>query len=166
MEQLSITFYDPYDIWYHPFWSEKWFLWVKILLGFFIGLALLFSLYFLYRRFKKQITPWNRAFFALNTIIITEHMSDLDAKKWYSLITNVLKTYLYERYGYVLEGKTDTEVIDYLKAQHFESKVIDLYTVIVDAAIRYKFADQRARTSDMKVALTYATEIIKITKPT
>lgn len=158
MEPQELQIKDIYDVWYHPFWREKWFVYSSIIL--IIGLIVLVS-YWLYKRNKKEIilTPQEQALEALYKLKKSEWESH---KVFYIQLTTILKQYLQTQYKLPCIGKTDIEWLEMLqKNSQINEFVIQTIKTLLDGVVLIKFANQKAAQQQMQEALIKSIELVK-----
>ncbi len=159
--------YNNYDIWHTPFWQTSTF---HIMIG--IGVFLIFCviMWLLIRTYKKRkaqcvLTPWEKAFQKLNQLYKSGLINSSQGKTFYLAATSIIKTYLNDRFDYDVLGKTDDEVIVYLKNKKFSSHLIQTLENIFKGAVYIKFANAQAVQEQIKQDFTKSLELIKNTIP-
>ena len=158
-EELQIK--DIYDVWYHPFWQQNWF----IALGIIVTLTLIGLLgYWLYQKNKKEIIlePWEVALDALHDLKKNKPESP---KLFYIQLTTILKRYLQSRYELSLIGTTDDEMLSALQQGSAVPKpVTDTIKTLLNGVQLIKFANQKAAQEQMQNALASSVQLVKSTK--
>ena len=158
-------FYDIYTIWHVPFWQQPWFYWSIITL---VTIIVLMLSIFIYKRYfakaKAPLTAWQKALAELEYLKHKPVISQEDGKEFYFTLTAILKQYLHERFGYPLQGKTDSEMANYLKDSELETK----YQIsdICNGCIVIKFANQQAMATQIQKHLATSIKIVQETIPT
>jgi hypothetical protein len=160
-------FADIYGYHFVPFYKEAWFLIFMI----FLAVSILGAgAYFLWKWLqkkneeRKQLAPWEWAFEALRNLSIERCETRDDFKKFYFEITGLLKEYLFRRYEWKLDDRTDEELLLYLESQEFNwDHIRDLRTVMKHALF-VKYAGQDALRSQAEEAVDIIANIVEKTK--
>ena len=158
-------FYDIYSVWHVPFWQQAWFYWSAIAVALLTILAILFLIYKRYfAKPKAPITPWQKALAELDYLKRKPIITQEDGKEFYFALTAILKQYLSSRFGYPLQGKTDSEMASYLKDSELETK----YQIgdICNGCMVIKFANQQAMAAQVQKHLATSIKIVQETIPT
>lgn len=102
---------DIYDIWYEPFWHQKWFSFIIVVC---MCLLIVVLLYFLYNKYIKKTVFIDYALLAVSDLdalkkiqIITKQ----DSKDCYFSLSLIIKKYLASRYHVIFTQLTDKEII-------------------------------------------------------
>ena len=165
MELNEQGLYDIYELNHVPFWQTPLFkLLIKVGIA---GLSLVLAIavgYILYKFFKKKKNPWDCALDEINGLT-RGYAYASQAKFFYSRLTFILKNYLGERYLIDLKGKTDKEMIAFLKRYPFEQALIDEVEDIFIYGQEIKFSDYRARQQEIERHGHLACMIVKRTIP-
>lgn len=165
-------FFPPKDVQDNPFLWSEWALafWMSVL---FVIVAV-FS-YYLWTRLKqnkpviarihiiKRVPPHQKA---LNEIehIKGERMSVSDDQKaYYTMLTDVLRKYIKERFGFNALEMTSSEIIDKLQAMG-DKKMIDELKELFTTADLVKFAKYSTLINENDANLVNAVEFINTTK--
>ena len=158
-------FYDIYSYHYVPFAQT---LFGKIVIGVIVGLFIgLLVLLFFFLRKKRQLPFWQKSINEIRSLLMTVDVCQTqeDIKKYYFALTEVIKKYFHDRYGWQTCDKTDEELVPYLSKQRFAKELLDNLKKILEGAQCIKFAKEDV----IKIqAKSDAEEIIKIilkTKP-
>lgn len=159
--------HDIYDVWHTPFWQRPWFYWsMYVLMGMvfviIVGIAIK-----IYRVRKKNVSiaPWDAALQALallqqKKITTIEQGSDLYAK-----LTQILKKYLHQRYGFDIASKTDDEVIVYLEQNSFDPLLLCDIREIFEGSVYIKFAHEQVMQERIEKDLERSSAFVKATLP-
>lgn len=159
--------HDIYDVWHVPFWQRSWFYWsvwacIFVLVIFVIGIVICN-----YRSRKKKIAvaPWDAALQSLGVlqqkpITTTEQGSNL-----YAALTQLLKKYLHQRYGFDIESKTDDEVIVYLEHHNFDPLLLADIREIFEGSVYIKFAHVHVMQEHIEKDLKRSSAFIQATIP-
>ncbi len=159
--------YNNYDIWHTPFWQTNTF---HILIGIIIFLFFCVIMWLLIRAYKKRkaqcvLTPWEKALQELDQLCKSGFINASQGKTFYLAATSIIKTYLKDRFNYDVLGKTDDEVIIYLKNKKFSLHLIQTLENIFKGAVYIKFANTQAVQEQIKQDFTKTLELIKKTIP-
>ncbi len=159
--------YENYGLWHVPFWQTQNFkLAVQICLFFMVlcVIVVLIKKYFAYRK-RKKLPLWDQALLEL-TQLKKEHKVDvMYGKEFYLTISAVLKQYFHERFGYDVLGKTDAEVIDYLKKNHWDEQCVEEMMVLLQGGVSIKFANAQVAQEQIEHDYIRAVGIIQRTIP-
>ncbi|MDP3889148.1 MAG: hypothetical protein Q8Q25_01235 [bacterium] len=158
--------YDIYGIWHQPFWQTRTFLIIVLVLS---GVLILgffgFMLRWILKRRKKRLLPWQRALHELDRLKQQKMVTIEQAKQLYSGVSIVFKSYFHERYHFDLYGKTDQEMLFYLKQRDFPADLMrDIEQVLLGGQM-VKFAGQRALQEVIERHFNICTTIIMRTIP-
>lgn len=164
--EKTVQLYPLYDVWHKPWWQMSWFYYAA---GLFLGAMLVgFVWYTLkwYKRKKAKKKPWEIALIRINELqTITAGNTEISSKEVYVRLTIILKTYLYARYGFNVESKTDEELLIYLEQTSLNKDLIELFREIVEDGVQAKFAQLTMLKETIAKDLQYCTEIINKTIP-
>ena len=164
-------FFPPKDIQDNPFQWSDWsgIFWLSLL-----GLLLALVGYYLFLRlrgnkpviarirFVKRLLPHQKA---MNSIaqLKAEHASGSeDQKTYYTRLTDTLRTYLQERFGFNAMEMTSAEIIDRLKKED-SSKIAELVELFQTADL-VKFAKYSTLINENDRNMAYVVEFIETTK--
>lgn len=115
---------------------------------------------------KKLLTPWDLAMASLVSLQTSKLLNELEAKAFYSHVTDILKNYIFGRYGYNIYGKTDREILAYLDEQvSFPHELLPLLAEILDHASAIKFANVPGLIGQMDSDLSKCVRIVHETIP-
>lgn len=151
-----------YGLWHTPWWQTQWFYALLIALGVLMVLALCVGIFFFVRARMRQLTPWAHAYKQLKEL---QSIPSSESKKFYSLLTHILKEYISERYATDMRGKTDQEVVLFLHQAEISHLVKHYFEEIVRGGMYSKFANQQAVKEQMEHNLKQAYSIIQETIP-
>jgi len=159
--------YENYGLWHVPFWqTQKFQLMLKIggvVLALLI-VAFLIKKYSDYKR-RKKLSAWDQALLDLRTLKNEQKISVEQGKEFYLAATALLKKYLYERFGYDVLGKTDSEVVQYLQEWHADEQVIADIRLLMQGSMVIKFANAQAAQEQIEHDYIRAIAIIQRTIP-
>lgn len=161
MENQEIPLFDIYDYMYVPFWQQRWFYYLMLIMGFMlvgIGLYLIVKMFLSRAATRKK--PWE---------IAIEQVKALDYRKTkhkelYFRLTDILKTYFTLRYGVPLRDKTDQEVIAILENGLLPSQSQELIKEVFSAPLFIKFANEQAGFERMQHDIAASIALIEQTK--
>ena len=165
-------FFPPKDVQDNPFqWSEfAPYFWLSLLL---IALALTgFYLYLRLRENKPVITririvrhipPHQRALNAIEKIKAERMPSGEDQKAYYTQLTDTLRKYIQERFGFNAMEMTSDQIIDQLR-QAGDQKMIDELRELFRTADLVKFAKYSTLLNENDLNLVNAVNFIDETK--
>lgn len=137
----SVELYDIYGVWHVPFWQTTPFIISMWILAGSVMIAVLYLLYRVFIARKRIITPQEWALQELDALWDNRGFTRDDGKRFYSKLTEILKTYLEKQYGYNVRGATDPELISYLTEVEFSQELLSLLTRIIDGTQEIKFSD-------------------------
>ena len=165
-------YYGPKSVQDNPFSWDDWRLpfWLSVLM-----LVLLAVSYYLYLRLRdnkpviaririvKRIPPHQKAMQAIEEIK-AEHMAQAeDQKEYYTRLTDTLRHYIEERYGFSAMEMTSTEIIQRLMATD-DPKSLDELRQLFQTADLVKFAKYSTLINENDANLVNAVEFINQTK--
>lgn len=160
--------YDIYGIWHVPFWQTKSFY-------AFVGFVCLLVLFFVARsifkrlRAKKKLLPaWEIALQKLRELQAHNIATQERAKQFYGSLTVILKNYLHARYSFDAQGKTDKELLVYLRdvrEHRFDNKLVNELEEIFSGMELIKFANVQAMQEQIEKDLARTIGFIKQTVP-
>ena len=165
-------FFPPKDVQNNPFeWSE-WspFFWLSLLV-----LVLALVAYYLIVRLRenkpiitririvKHIPPHQRALNAIDKIKAERMQASEDRKTYYTRLTDTLRQYIQERFGFNAKEMTSSEIIENL--QHAgDRKMLDELTELFTTADLVKFAKYSTLINENDLNLVNAVHFIDSTK--
>ena len=165
-------FFPPYDIMDVPFsWSD----WKWIVLDSFVVIFLLIICVVLYYhvvigkpivriiRRKKILPPHKVAINEIERIKADRKWAEEDSKEYYTLLTDTLRTYIKDRYGFNAMEMTSTEIINRLISDNNEEALSELREIFATADL-VKFAKYNPLIHENDANLVAALEYINQTK--
>jgi hypothetical protein len=159
--------YENYGLWHVPFWqTQKFKVAGQICLSLVVLciVALLTKKYLAYRK-RKKLPLWDQALLEL-TQLKKEHKVDVvHGKEFYATVSAVLKKYFHERFGDDIIGKTDDEVVIYLKNHHKNEIMVEEMKAVLQGGIIIKFANAQAAQEQIEHDYLRAVAIIQRTIP-
>jgi len=156
--QQQLQLIDIYDIVYQPWWLSST---AKIGYTIFIFLLGVGVGYLIYKKTRKPliIPYWQQALYAIAAL---EKEGYANGQQFYLRLTEIMKCYLQEKYGVALLDKTDTELLEILKATPaVPAHVFDTIKELFDGVIFIKFAHQEAAQERMESAVKKSRELIQ-----
>ena len=130
---------------------------------------MLYVLYRLYVRFFKKkpmpIAPWQVALAELKALQDQSYETPEQGKQFYFQITDILKRYISDRFNLDTHGKTDEELVSYLKEQELLAVVKDGVSDIAQGCVFIKFAGQQAMQEQIKRHLNVGVCLVTQTIP-
>lgn len=165
-------FFPPNDIMDVPFaWSD----WKYIVFGSFVVVILLVVCVILYYhvvigkpivriiRRKKVLPPHKVAINEIERIKADRKWAEEDSKEYYTLLTDTLRTYIKNRYGFNAMEMTSSEIINRLIADNNEEALSELREIFTTADL-VKFAKYNTLINENDANLVAALEYINQTK--
>ena len=165
-------FFPPKSVQTNPFWWSEWsaFFWMSLLM-----LALAISLVYLMVRLKqnkpiitkirivKRVPPHQRALNAIEKIKAEHLQRSEDQKAYYTQLTDTLRQYINERFGFNAMEMTSTEIIARLQ-QSGDKTMIDELSGLFQTADLVKFAKYSTLINENDLNLVNAVNFIDQTK--
>lgn len=165
-------FFGPKDVQNNPFqwsdWSASF--WLSVLL-----LVLLAVCYYLYLRLHdnkpiishirivKRLLPHQKAMKEIDQIKADKMMTSENSKEYYTRLTDTLRKYIEERYGFNAMEMTSSEIIEKLMATQDEKALSELRHLFLTADL-VKFAKYSTLINENDMNLVNAIEFINQTK--
>lgn len=165
-------FFGPKDVQDNPFLWSDWSLsfWLSVLL-----LILLAVGYYLYLRLRdnkpimtririvKRLLPHQKAMQEIEQIKADKMVSSENSKEYYTKLTDTLRRYIEERYGFNAMEMTSSEIIEKLTASQ-DRKALDELRHLFLTADLVKFAKYSTLINENDMNLVNAIEFINQTK--
>ena len=165
-------FYGPKDVQDNPFQWSDWSLsfWLSILM-----LVLLALAYYLYLRLRdnkpiiarikivKRLLPHQKAMKEIEQIKADKMVSSENQKEYYTKLTDTLRKYIEERYGFSAMEMTSTEIIERLTADDDQQSLSELRQLFMTADL-VKFAKYSTMINENDANLVNAIDFINQTK--
>ena len=165
-------FFPPKDVQANPFlWSEwsPWF-WLSLL----VLLLALLAYYLIVRlrenkpiitriRIVKHIPPHQRALNAIDKIKAEHLQTSEDQKTYYTRLTDTLRQYIRERFGFNALEMTSSEIIKRLQTMG-DRRMLDELTELFNTADLVKFAKYSTLVNENDLNLVNAVNFIDSTK--
>lgn len=159
--------YENYGLWHIPFWQTEKFkmaMQVGLLVIVLLVVAVLIKKYLAYRS-RKKLPVWDQALLALTHLKRDQKIDVAHGKEFYATVSALLKQYFFERFGYALIGKTDDEVVAYLKSNHKDDVLLEEVKAVLQGGVVIKFANAQAAQEQMEHDYLRAVGIIQRTIP-
>ena len=165
-------FFGPKDVQDNPFLWSEWSpaFWLSVLL--LVLLAVCLYLYLRLRdnkpiishiRIVKRLLPHQKALKEIEQIKADKMVSSEDSKEYYTKLTDTLRKYMEERYGFNAMEMTSGEIIEHLMATQ-DQKALDELRHLFNTADLVKFAKYSTLINENDMNLVNAIEFINQTK--
>lgn len=165
-------FFPPKDVQDNPFLWSEWspIFWMSVLM-----LVLCIIGFYLYLRLKnnkpiitrikivKKIPPHQKALTAIEKLKVEKMTTSTDQKTYYTELTDTLRKYIEERFGFNAMEMTTTEIIYHLQ-QNGDRKMMDELKGLFETADLVKFAKHEALINENDMNLVNAINFIDQTK--
>jgi hypothetical protein len=165
-------FYGPKGVQENPFLWSEWspIFWLSVLL--LIVLAITYYLYIRLRDNKpiithikivKKLLPHQKAMKEIEQIKADKMVTSENSKEYYTKLTETLRKYIEERYGFSAMEMTSSEIIEHLMASQ-DQKALDELRHLFTTADLVKFAKYSTLINENDMNLVNAIEFINQTK--
>ena len=165
-------FFPPKDVQDNPFLWSDWSLsfWLSVLL--LVLIALCGYLYLRLRDNKpiishikivKRLLPHQKAMKEIEQIKADRMVASENAKEYYTKLTDTIRKYIEERYGFNAMEMTSSEIIDHLMATQDENALSELRHLFLTADL-VKFAKYSTLINENDANLVNAIDFINQTK--
>lgn len=165
-------FFDPKDVQDNPFLWSDWSMifWMSLLMLLFI--VMFFLLYLQFRANKpinisikvvKRLLPHQKAMKEIELIKADRMVQSENQKEYYTKLTDTLRKYIRERYGFNAMEMTSGEIIERLMASHDRAAIEELKELFNTADL-VKFAKYSTLINENDKNLVSAIEFINSTK--
>ena len=165
-------FFGPKDVQDNPFQWSDWELpfWLSVLM-----LVLLAVAYYFYLRLRdnkpiishirivKRLLPHQKAMKEIEQIKADKMVSSENSKEYYTKLTDTLRKYIEERYGFNAMEMTSSEIIERLMASQ-DQKALDELRQLFTTADLVKFAKYSTLINENDANLVNAIDFINQTK--
>lgn len=165
-------FFGPKDVQDNPFQWSDWSLpfWLSVLMLVLLGIA-----YYLYLRLRdnkpiishirivKRLLPHQKAMKEIEQIKADKMVSSENSKEYYTKLTDTLRKYIEERYGFFAMEMTSSEIIERLMASQ-DQKALDELRQLFTTADLVKFAKYSTLINENDANLVNAIDFINQTK--
>lgn len=165
-------FFGPKDVQDNPFAWSDWSLpfWLSVVM-----LVCMVAAYWFYLRlrdnkpiivkmkFVKKLLPHQKAMKAIEVIKAEKMVTSDNSKEYYTRLTDTLRKYIEERYGFSAMEMTSSEIIDRLTESQ-DRKALDELRMLFQTADLVKFAKYETLINENDMNLVNAIEFINSTK--
>ena len=165
-------FFGPKDVQDNPFQWSDWSMpfWLSVLMLFLLAAA-----YYLYLRLRdnkpiishirivKRLLPHQKAMKEIEQIKADKMVSSENSKEYYTKLTDTLRKYIEERYGFNAMEMTSSEIIERLMASQ-DQKALDELRQLFTTADLVKFAKYSTLINENDANLVNAIDFINQTK--
>ncbi|MBR1388545.1 MAG: hypothetical protein IJ569_02870 [Prevotella sp.] len=165
-------FFGPKGVQENPFMWSEWspIFWLSVLL-----LIVLALTYYLYARLRdnkpiithikivKKLLPHQKAMKEIEQIKADKMVTSENSKEYYTKLTDTLRKYIEERYGFNAMEMTSSEIIGHLMASQ-DQKALDELRQLFATADLVKFAKYSTLINENDMNLVNAIEFINQTK--
>ena len=165
-------FFGPKDVQDNPFQWSDWSLpfWLSVLM-----LVLLAVTYYLYLRLRdnkpiishirivKRLLPHQKAMKEIEQIKADKMVASENSKEYYTKLTDTLRKYIEERYGFSAMEMTSSEIIERLMATQDQKALDELHQLFTTADL-VKFAKYSTMINENDANLVSAIDFINQTK--
>ena len=165
-------FFGPKDVQDNPFSWQEWsvIFWLSLIM-----LAMISITYYLYLRLRdnkpivakiriiKRLLPHQKAMKESETIKADKMVMSENQKEYYTKLTDTLRKYIEERYGFRAMEMTSSEIIDRLTETQ-DSQALDELRLLFNTADLVKFAKYSTLINENDMNLVNAIEFINKTK--
>ena len=165
-------FFGPKDVQDNPFSWQEWsvIFWLSLIM-----LAMISITYYLYLRLRdnkpivakiriiKRLLPHQKAMKEIEAIKADKMVMSENQKEYYTKLTDTLRKYIEERYGFRAMEMTSSEIIDRLTETQ-DSQALDELRLLFNTADLVKFAKYSILINENDMNLVNAIEFINKTK--
>ena len=165
-------FFGPKDVQDNPFSWQEWsvIFWLSLMM-----LAMISITYYLYLRLRdnkpivakiriiKRLLPHQKAMKEIEAIKADKMVMSENQKEYYTKLTDTLRKYIEERYGFRAMEMTSSEIIDRLTETQ-DSQALDELRLLFNTADLVKFAKYSTLINENDMNLVNAIEFINKTK--
>ena len=155
----TIEIYDIYDIWYEPAWWQTKTCWLLLALFFLCGIVWVLYRFIEKKRQQRNARPDVKALKQLQEL--QYRLTTIHPPLLYSMLTELLKQYLCQRYGWRLMSRTDKELLNYIKRKELSSEIIGDLSIIFSGVEHINFAHQEVVLSKMSDDLARSIQLVK-----
>src|SRR5574344_226919 len=165
-------FFGPKDVQDNPFQWSDWNLtfWLSVFMVLLCALG--YYLYLIYKGHKpvtvslkmiKRLLPHQKALSEIEQIKADRMVTSENAKEYYTRLTDTLRKYIEERFGFSAMEMTSAEIIARLRSDSDQEKVQEL-TMLFETADLVKFAKHTVGVNENDRNLLSAVDFINTTK--
>ena len=154
----TLEILDIYDIYYQPFWRQKWFLIGVIVI---VGICIFVIAYWLYKKQKQQQSILSVSQVTLGLLQQLKEQKKREPEKFYSQLTRIIKWYIHEQYQLSVMSSTDDEFLQLLhQTTQVPQETVKVIQHIFDGVTVIKFAGQDVVEQEMEKALSSMIQLI------
>jgi len=158
--------YPIYGLWHKPFWQTTAFYVIVISVLSFLILLISWFLIKKYLRKKYKKMAWQKALSDIDELKKLLEQNKVSSQGFYLSLTEIIKRYLFGRYGYDLFGKTDVQVIQFLEENKFNPKLLESMKIMSQSMELIKFAKASTVKEVMEKDIARSIDLINKTIPT
>ncbi len=138
----KLDLYPNYGLWHQPFWQTTWFFYTMVGVAALLILGFVSYLVVLYKKKRSKKQPWEIALIRLKELqhLLANSSDERLSKEFYLRMTIIIKNYLYMRYSFDVESKTDEELIRFLETTTLDQDIVKELRVICEEGSQAKFA--------------------------
>lgn len=165
-------FFPPKDVQDNPFLWDEWapLFWLSLLF-----IALLYVLFYMLLRLKqnkpivtririvKKVLPHQKAMKAIDKLKADKLVSSEDQKTYYTMLTDTLRQYIQERFGFNAKEMTSAEILSHLQQNGDKTMMDELRELFLTADL-VKFAKYSTLLNENDLNLVNAINFIDQTK--
>lgn len=161
-------FYEIYPIHYVPFWEQSWFMMFGAFLLFLVFAIFIFLIVRRMRNKRRAAPAWKVALAKLEAVAVRDINSEYEFRCAYAIMTDIVKEYIQDHYGFSVRHLTDDELVEFFKQVTLEKASLEKVGHIFEAAAGIKFAPKLTLSDrvqeDLKVirSFIYATRTLVI----
>lgn len=165
-------FFPPKDVQNNPFLWAEWtpLIWLGLLVLVLVGIGV----YVIVRlrqnkpiithiRIVKKVPPHTKALNEMNRLKGESHIADYDQKAYYTQLTDTLRQYIRERFGFNAMEMTSSEILEHLRSTGDEKMLAELNELFMTADL-VKFAKYSTLLNENDMNLLNAINFIDQTK--
>lgn len=161
----SNSLHSIYGLWHKPFWQTTIFYVIVFFVFVLVMSIFIFILLKKYRGKKTKMMPGQRALVDLDKLKVLMLEKKISNQGFYLSLTEIIKNYLFSRFGYDLFGCTDQEVVKFLVNKKFDLFLLENIKDMFKSMQLIKFAAESAAIELMENDLSRSVELINKTVP-
>jgi len=154
-----------YEFWRVPFWQATWFYALVITSIILLFIFIIWVLIKKYFKKKKKEAAWECATRELRALKKLVWDNKISPQGFYLSLTEIVKNYLFNRYGYDLFGQTDQEVLLFLEEQKFNPELLESMREMFDSMQLIKFANESTVKEVIERDLAKSFDLVQKTVP-
>ena len=165
-------FFPPKSVQNNPFLWAEWtpLIWMTLIVLLLIALAVWVVVRLKQNkpiiariRIVKKVPPHKKALDEMNRLKGESHIADFDQKVYYTQLTDTLRQYIRERFGFNAMEMTSSEILDNLRSAGDDKMLAELSDLFMTADL-VKFAKYSALLNEKDINLLNAINFIDQTK--